>query len=279
MARIFLAMNGKRINTLDDLRANFNGKQMLDFYRAGRLQKWLEELGEHDLLETLQDFQKENYDDETLLSMLMAAFELDADTIAKQTASLTAAAKKQEDDTPVIPPSLDESEKEEEDMEEFSDVCPQCKGRQASYPLPKVAGARRKCPACNGTGKNAMAAFLNGRIFRNARKKFSGFSKKEQNFLALATLVKETIREAVSNSEDLSSGQRNRNCDWSDDFEDFYGYDAVDLGINEAVKNAFGVDDLRYSYTPKDILESLIAQSFPEMLDGGELRSRYEELL
>jgi len=85
MARIFMAMNGKRINTLDDLRTNFNGKQMLDFYRAGRLQKWLEELGENDLLETLRDFQKENYDDETLLSMLMAVFELNDATIAKVT--------------------------------------------------------------------------------------------------------------------------------------------------------------------------------------------------
>ena len=84
MARIFLAMNGKRINTLDDLRANFNGKQMLDFFRAGRLQKWLEELGEHDLLETVKDFESENYDDETLLSMLMAAFELDEKTVSGQ---------------------------------------------------------------------------------------------------------------------------------------------------------------------------------------------------
>lgn len=93
MARIFMAMNGKRINTLDDLRTNFNGKQMLDFYRAGRLQKWLEELGENDLLETLRDFQEENYDDETLLSMLMAAFELDEKTIAKVTETVKAETK------------------------------------------------------------------------------------------------------------------------------------------------------------------------------------------
>ena len=93
MARIFMAMNGKRINTLDDLRTNFNGKQMLDFYRAGRLQKWLEELGENDLLETLRDFQKENYDDETLLSMLMAAFELDETTITEVTETVKAATK------------------------------------------------------------------------------------------------------------------------------------------------------------------------------------------
>lgn len=93
MARIFMAMNGKRINTLDDLRTNFNGKQMLDFYRAGRLQKWLEELGENDLLETLRDFQEENYDDETLLSMLMAAFELDEKTIAAITETVKAATK------------------------------------------------------------------------------------------------------------------------------------------------------------------------------------------
>lgn len=93
MARIFMAMNGKKINTLDDLRTNFNGKQMLDFYRAGRLQKWLEELGENDLLETLRDFQKENYDDETLLSMLMAAFELDEKTIAEVTETVKAETK------------------------------------------------------------------------------------------------------------------------------------------------------------------------------------------
>lgn len=93
MARIFMAMNGKKINTLDDLRTNFNGKQMLDFYRAGRLQKWLEELGENDLLETLRDFQKENYDDETLLSMLMAAFELDEKTITKVTETVKAETK------------------------------------------------------------------------------------------------------------------------------------------------------------------------------------------
>ena len=90
MARIFMAMNGKKINTLDDLRTNFNGKQMLDFYRAGRLQKWLEELGENDLLETLRDFQKENYDDETLLSMLMAAFELDEKRIVEVTDAIQA---------------------------------------------------------------------------------------------------------------------------------------------------------------------------------------------
>ena len=78
-----MAMNGKRINTLDDLRSNFNGKQMLDFYRAERLQKWLEELGENDLLETVRDFQNENYDDETLLSMLMAVFELSEQQIAE----------------------------------------------------------------------------------------------------------------------------------------------------------------------------------------------------
>ena len=93
MARIFMAMNGKKINTLDDLRTNFNGKQMLDFYRAGRLQKWLEELGENDLRETLRDFQEENYDDKTLLSMLMAAFELDEKTITKVTETVKAETK------------------------------------------------------------------------------------------------------------------------------------------------------------------------------------------
>ena len=84
MARVFLALNGKRINTLDDLRANFNGKQVLDFYRAGRLQKWLEELGENELLEDVQGFQNEKYDDETLLSMLMAVFDLDENVVAEQ---------------------------------------------------------------------------------------------------------------------------------------------------------------------------------------------------
>lgn len=82
MARIFLAMNGKKINTIDNLRTNFNGKQILAFYRTGRLQKWLEETGESDLLETVKEFQNENYDDETLLSMLMAVFELSEQQIA-----------------------------------------------------------------------------------------------------------------------------------------------------------------------------------------------------
>ena len=77
MARIFLAMNGKRINTLEELRLNFNGKQMLAFYKSQRLNKWLEESCMPELLETVKEFQSEEYDDETLLSNLMAIFEID----------------------------------------------------------------------------------------------------------------------------------------------------------------------------------------------------------
>lgn len=86
MSRFFLAMNGKVVNTLDDLHANFNGSQMLAFFRSGRLQKWLAEQGESKLLETVKEFESENYDDDTLLSMLMAVFELSDESIAKQIA-------------------------------------------------------------------------------------------------------------------------------------------------------------------------------------------------
>jgi len=82
MSRLFLAMNGKRINSLDDLRLNFNPEQMLSFYRSGRLQKWLEELNANDELEAINGFEPD-YDDGTLLSMLMAVFELNDEQIVK----------------------------------------------------------------------------------------------------------------------------------------------------------------------------------------------------
>ena len=126
MARIFMAMNGKKINTLDDLRTNFNGKQMLDFYRAGRLQKWLEELGENDLLETLRDFQKENYDDETLLSMLMAAFELDEKTVSEQISIQKEESQKQiAEKALAAEPIRDEPEKPESPPEPEGEYTPE----------------------------------------------------------------------------------------------------------------------------------------------------------
>ena len=82
MARIFLAMNGKRINSLGDLKNNFNPNQMLAFYKGKRLQAWLEEQGLADELENLNSFDAD-MDDDTLLSMLMALFELNDEQIAK----------------------------------------------------------------------------------------------------------------------------------------------------------------------------------------------------
>ncbi|MCQ2351919.1 MAG: hypothetical protein MJ033_00380 [Victivallaceae bacterium] len=82
MARIFLALNGKQIKSLDDLKANFNAKQVLGFYKVKRLQAWLEEQGLTEILENIHSFE-EGLDDETLLSMLMAVFELDDAKIAE----------------------------------------------------------------------------------------------------------------------------------------------------------------------------------------------------
>lgn len=80
MARTLLAMNGKKINTLDDLRSNFNGKQMLAFYRHGKLRTWLAEVSLEDQLQQIDDLESD-YDDDTMLSLLMAVFELNDEQI------------------------------------------------------------------------------------------------------------------------------------------------------------------------------------------------------
>ncbi|MCQ2351918.1 MAG: hypothetical protein MJ033_00375 [Victivallaceae bacterium] len=82
MARIFFALSGKQIKSLDDLKANFNAKQVLGFYKVKRLQAWLEEQGLTEILENINSFE-EGLNDETLLSMLMAVFELDDAKIAE----------------------------------------------------------------------------------------------------------------------------------------------------------------------------------------------------
>lgn len=87
MARIFFALNGKKINSLEELRENFNAKQMLAFYKGTRLHKWLEEQGLTDELENLNSFDAD-MDDDTLLSMLMALFELSDEQIAKVEAQM-----------------------------------------------------------------------------------------------------------------------------------------------------------------------------------------------
>ena len=97
MARIFLAMKGKRINSLDDLRNNFDASAMMSFYRSGRLQKWLEEIGAADELENINSFE-EGYDEATLASMLMAVFDLSDEQIAAATPTPPAP---QEEPTPV----------------------------------------------------------------------------------------------------------------------------------------------------------------------------------
>ena len=95
MARFFMAMNGKRINSLDDLRNNFNPNQMLAFFKAKGLHRWLEEQGCADELENLNTFDA-GMDDDTLLSMLMALFELSDEQIAKAEAQM--AKQKEKDD-------------------------------------------------------------------------------------------------------------------------------------------------------------------------------------
>ena len=87
MARIFFALNGKKINSLEELRENFNAKQMLAHYKSTHLHKWLEDQGFSDELENLNSFDAE-MDDDTLLSMLMALFELSDEQIAKVEAQM-----------------------------------------------------------------------------------------------------------------------------------------------------------------------------------------------
>ena len=82
MARIFMALNGKRINSLADLKNNFNPNQVLAFCRSKRLHAWLEEQGCLEELEKLNSFDTE-MDDDTLLSMLMTLFDLNGEPVAE----------------------------------------------------------------------------------------------------------------------------------------------------------------------------------------------------
>ena len=118
MGRMFLAMNGKRINSLDDLRANFNPDQMLSFYRSGRLQKWLEECGATEELENINSIES-GYDDAILLSMLMAVFGLSDEQIQAVDAARTEQVKQEEDKRQEeIPKSEQDNEEEEEEEKE-----------------------------------------------------------------------------------------------------------------------------------------------------------------
>ena len=109
MARIFFALNGKKINSLEELRENFNAKQMLAHYKSTHLHKWLEAQGLSDELENLNSFDSE-MDDDTLLSMLMALFELSDEQIAKVEAQMPKPEPAKEEmpaapPEPVAPPS------------------------------------------------------------------------------------------------------------------------------------------------------------------------------
>ena len=241
MARIFMAMNGKRINTLDDLRANFNGKQMLDFYRAGRLQKWLEELGENDLLETLRDFQEENYDDETLLSMLMAAFELDEKTIAAVTETVKAETKanSETEEHPIVP--------EEPESQEQNSV----------------------------------------------------YTETELKFIEIKKRVYAAVKKAINNAVCLTAEQRSVEPQWCKSFDELYGKDYVDLGIEKYFttdgfkkQNADLEDCLKIPATfarrdfstPLGVLEAVLLCELKECVEDhysepAKLHVRYMELL
>ena len=187
MARIVIAMNGKRINTLDDLRSNFNGKQMLNFYRAGRLQKWLEELGENDLLETVQSFRNENYDDETLLSMLMASFKLNDQQIAEARRSVEQEKAEQTEEKP---------ECETQPSSEVPETCWYCEGEGKVHMLTDI------CPICHGEKVSAPPQWL--KMIRDDK------VSNDDKLRGLAQEVLKVVNDVIANCDDLPADLRNR---------------------------------------------------------------------
>ena len=280
MARVFLALNGKRINTLDDLRANFNGKQVLDFYRAGRLQKWLGDLGDNDLLETMQDFQNENYDDETLLSMLMAAFELDERQIAE--ARLSIGQKKAEPTEAQSPGAAlspgDDSETcgEPADLgEEVVAPCWYCDGEGV------IGGfTESTCPHCHGKKEAPLPQWL--KTLRDDK------VSNEEKLRCLAQEVLKVIQDAVVSSDDLPARVRNREiCLYAEYKEQGLSRQYNQLffkELSQTLKLHFGDDISHWDWaSPYGSLLEIAAKYLPDTItvefDRSEFRVRYSEML
>ena len=283
MARVFLALNGKKINTLDDLRANFNGKQVLDFYRAGRLQRWLGDLGDNDLLETVQDFQNENYDDETLLSMLMAAFELDERQIAE--ARLSIGQKKAESAEEQSPGAAlspgDDSEMCGETADSGEEVVAPCWycGGEGEIGL----FTKSTCPHCHGKKEAPLPQWL--KTLRDDK------VSNEEKLRCLAREVLKVVQDAIVNSDNLPASVRSREIGLFaryKDIEIFERCHGLFLGeLSQAVKLNFG--DIHYNTDfcewcrPFNSLLTIAYNYLPDTIKienfSPSFKTRYSEML
>ena len=270
MARIFLAMNGKRINTLDDLRSNFNGKQMLSFYRAGRLQKWLEELGENDLLETVRDFQNENYDDETLLSMLMASFELDDQQIAEVHRSVEQEKAEQTEK----PPEGEAHPATDVPASEGPETCWYCEGK--GY---HILG--QTCPICHGEKVSVLPQWL--KMIRDNE------VSKEDKLRNLAREVLKVINDAIANCDDLSAifkiglYEQYKECGLSE-YRDKLFFHELSLALNLNFGNTIRGPQCSEWNKPFNALLVIAEKYLPETCKGGfgerlDFKARYGEML